>query len=105
MSCREPRHVPTNRWDNTASSGKVPAIAAKPSAKKTRAARIGLTRIVPSYSAFKGGIIRSNPHVFHAAAGKNAEHAAQFGNEADVAQADKMGNGGQGGEWRVLASP
>ena len=57
---------------------------------------IGLTGLVPNYSAFKGGIIRSNPRAFCAGGGETAEHADQFGDEADVAQA---GNGLRSEKW------
>jgi len=60
---------------------------------------------VPNYSAFKGGIIQSNRRAFQAGHGKTVEHADQFADEADVAQADKIGNRGPGGDLRVFASP
>jgi hypothetical protein len=41
-------------------------------------AREHLTRIGPNYSAFKGGIIRSNPLAFPRASGKNIEHVVEF---------------------------
>jgi hypothetical protein len=40
--------------------------------------RFDLTRIVPNYSAFKGGIIRSNPLASPRASGKNADHVVEF---------------------------
>ena len=39
---------------------------------------IRLTRIRPNYSAFKGGIIRSNPLAFERTAGKNAGHGPRL---------------------------
>jgi len=51
---------------------------------------------MPNYSALKGGIIRSNPRAFRAGGGKTAEHADQFGDEVDVAQA---GNGLRSEKW------
>ena len=60
---------------------------------------------MPNYSAFKGGIIQSSRRAFQAGRGKTVEHADQFADEADVAQADKVGNRGLAGDRRVLASP
>src|SRR5947208_8810618 len=47
---------------------------------------ISLTRIVPNYSTFKGGIIRSNRLAFPRASWKNAEHVEQSASAVRAAQ-------------------